>query len=369
MLRVERGQSWAERAEDAGEELVQGVDASEASLGILFASPHYQADRLIAAVQGGLGKVPVFGCTTAGEIGGRGFSSGSAVLMTLTSDRLRVGAGLQCGVSDSALRCGRDAAATAMSGVEKAAVAMAMVDGRTGHEEGFIAGVSTVTSGTPVLGGSASDDLASTPSARVFADGQAFADCGLVLALETEMPFSVLVSEHHDPTETRVVITDCDPWARLVHEINGRAAVEEFARIYGLALPLNNSTAGRYPFAQLVDGSPYLRSVMAVEGRSLRFACAVENGMVLRTTEPRGLVSSTAGALEGAETAVGGEIAAMIVFHCLGRYLEAEATGQVDELGALFAAHPVVGFNTFGEQVNALHVNHTVTALALGYDD
>ena len=40
-----------------------------------------------------------------------------------------------------------------------------------------------------------------------------------------------------------------------------------------------------------------------------------------------------------------------------------------DAVGDLLTQYPVVGFNTFGEQINTLHVNHTLTGLAFGTAD
>jgi hypothetical protein len=50
----------------------------------------------------------------------------------------------------------------------------------------------------------------------------------------------------------------------------------------------------------------------------------------------------------------------------VGRYFETEALGLTEAIGRELARDPIIGFNTFGEQINALHVNHTLAALAFG---
>jgi len=33
----------------------------------------------------------------------------------------------------------------------------------------------------------------------------------------------------------------------------------------------------------------------------------------------------------------------------------------------LYMEHNVIGFSTYGEQINGLHLNHTFTGVAIGY--
>jgi hypothetical protein len=49
------------------------------------------------------------------------------------------------------------------------------------------------------------------------------------------------------------------------------------------------------------------------------------------------------------------------------RRLETEREGIKDQIGAIFAANNVIGFATYGEQFNAMHVNQTFTGIAIGH--
>ena len=51
---------------------------------------------------------------------------------------------------------------------------------------------------------------------------------------------------------------------------------------------------------------------------------------------------------------------------CILRALELEEKQQKAEAGRLLAANNVIGFNTFGEQFQAMHVNQTFTGAAIG---
>ena len=94
MLVVKRGASRRPDPRAAVAELAEAIGDPEAAVALLFASPDYDADKVAAAASEALAPVPVLGCTSAGEIGADGFSSGGMVGLTLRSPRLRVGAGL-----------------------------------------------------------------------------------------------------------------------------------------------------------------------------------------------------------------------------------------------------------------------------------
>ena len=51
---------------------------------------------------------------------------------------------------------------------------------------------------------------------------------------------------------------------------------------------------------------------------------------------------------------------------CILRYLELDQRASRAAVDALLADHNVVGFATYGEQYNAMHVNQTFTGVAIG---
>jgi len=340
---------------------------------IYFASPHVDGDALASAMHGSFGGVPLVGCTTAGEIGCSGFAEGSVVAMSLSSEELRVGVGLAKSIMSSPLSAGQKAASQAATalGLDASAlksdrhVALTLIDGRAQVEESFVAGVAATIPQLEIVGGSASDIISGPPRTRIFVDGEAHESAGLVVLFESDIPFATVVTQHLIPTDKSVVVTASEPDSRLVLELDGRPAIEVYGELVGRG-DIDNQVAGISPFILQMGGQNYVRSVMAVEGNALRFACAVETGVVLRFVERDDLLATTEAALDEAREKVGGEIVGLIVFNCLGRYLEAEVNGLTGALGTLLARYPIIGFNTFGEQTGALHVNHTLTALAFG---
>ncbi len=372
-LGIRRGTSGHRDETRVAEQLASQVGDSAAVLVLVFASPHYDTDRLAAALARAFGAVPVVGCTTAGEIGPNGFASGSVVAMSFACAGLRVGVALTTDLGASALSGGREATLGALGalGISPDSarpdrhVAMTLVDGRSGQEELFIAGAAASAPRLRFVGGSASDDMGAVPRARILCEGRAWSNAGLVLAFDSSVPFSVISTDHLEAGPERLVVTRTDASGRLVHELNGYPARDYYEARAGLAR-VDATSASFAPLAYFVGGQRYIRSVMGVEGDSLRFACALNTGTVLRLTQGGDMIATTRSALRLAEQQVGGTIGALVVFNCLGRYLETEATGRTEAAGALLTEQPVIGFNTFGEQFNALHVNHTMTALVFG---
>jgi hypothetical protein len=244
-----------------------------------------------------------------------------------------------------------------------------MVDGRCGFEESFCLGSASTAPQIRFVGGSASDGFPVEPATRVFFDGRAHGDAGVVAVLEPGQPFTVIESEHMIPTELRTVVTAADHRRRVVHELDGVPAArryQELIRASGSDETLDDAVASSYPFAAYVAGRPYVRSVSRVMGDNLQFACAIEVGAVLRLMRPGDLVGTTERALAAAAAEVGGRPAAILAFSCLGRHREAQTRGLVAPLVALYRRAPLVGFHSFGEQAGALLVNHTLTGLMLG---
>jgi hypothetical protein len=81
---------------------------------------------------------------------------------------------------------------------------------------------------------------------------------------------------------------------------------------------------------------------------------------------PGDLIRQTTGDLASAAEKVGGSIGALLVFSCLGRHWEAAARNLDRELAGAYAHYGAVGCQSFGEQSGMLHVNHTLTGLAIG---
>jgi hypothetical protein len=77
------------------------------------------------------------------------------------------------------------------------------------------------------------------------------------------------------------------------------------------------------------------------------------------------MVTSAERELAQLGAAVGG-LDLVLGFECVLRRLEAENRQIKHKLSDLYRRHNIVGFHTYGEQYNAMHLNQTLTGVVIG---
>lgn len=362
--------SGTDAARVAGE-LAHDLAAPELALMVVFADWRLDPHVLARELQAAAGSAPVVGCSTLGVIApsARATDQPEAVAIGLYGDWLRVGIGVASELPKSALARSRDAVQAAAHGIGLAPeqldaqrhVAITFVDGKCGHEEAFCIGSAASAPQIRFVGGSAATELRSERKSYVWARGEALADAGIVVVLDCARPFEAVTSSHLNASEVRTIVTAAS--GRVIDELDGRPAVERLREIAGA---FDEAQPSEVSFARFVDSVPYVRSITRIEGKRIHLASAVEPGHVLRLMRPGDLIGQTRRDLARAAEAVGGKIAALFAFSCLGRHWDAAARHLDRELAAAYAEYPTVGFQSFGEQTGMLLVNHTLTGLAIG---
>jgi hypothetical protein len=164
-----------------------------------------------------------------------------------------------------------------------------------------------------------------------------------------------------------MVVTEADPVARVVSEINAEPAGEEYARIIGLRVDqLTPARFAESPVMVRVGGEYHARSIQRMnEDGSLTFYCAIDEGVVLTLARRQDIVEN----LDAFFAKVRGEMGAprlVVGFDCVLRSLEAEHRQTKHKLSRILSANNVVGFCTYGEHYRAMHVTQTFTALVFG---
>ena len=369
-LRVKRGHTQRSEAAAAIQDLHEQIGQPDARLTIVFASPDYDLTALGAAILHHF-PGPVLACTTAGEVSSSaGYAAGGLVGATLASDDLEVRThflpSLRAFVAAGARL---PDAFVAPPTDDRQRFALALLDGIAKLEEVVVAMVHSQLGNTPLVGGSAGDGLG-FGTTYVYDEGAFHAGAGIIARVDTTLPFSTFAVQHFVPTEQRLVITRADVETRTVHEINGEPAAEEYARLVGVPRDrLDNEVFAARPLALRLGDRVFLRSVQAVlPDDSLTFYCAIDSGLVLTLASPGDLVSGLRDRLETATADVRG-VGLVLGFDCVLRRLELEQTGQTSAACAVLARYPFLGFSTYGEQFNGLHMSQTLTGLCLGGAD
>ncbi len=212
------------------------------------------------------------------------------------------------------------------------------MDGLFGHEEQVAHSLQQGLGDLPVVGGSAADCL-DFERTYVYWDGRFSSDAAVLVLVATPLPLIEFKTQHFVATEERLVVTAADPERRLVHEINGLPAAQEYARLLGVdAAELGPAHFAASPVVVLIDGADYVRSIQRVEpGGGLKFYCAIERGVVLRVAKGVDLVHNLETALERVSAQIGPP-QLVLTFDCILRKLEIAQTGLQDAVGEVLRA-------------------------------
>jgi hypothetical protein len=201
----------------------------------------------------------------------------------------------------------------------------------------------------------------------VYFDGGFHADSAVLVLVTTPLPFRIFMTQHFVATEQRGVVTAADTERRIVAEIDGWPAAEAYARMVGA--DVHNLDPQRFaasPVVVPIGGTNYVRSIQkANPDGSLTFFCTIEEGVVLRAAQGVDLVENLEQAFAGIRAAIG-RPQLVIGCDCILRKLEIAQRGLVERVEAVFGDNNVIGFNGYGEQYCGVHVNQTLTAIAIG---
>jgi hypothetical protein len=374
-----RGGSQAPDARQAIAELHRLIGGPDIACAILFCSPQYDIDAIAAATREHFGDTPVFGCTTAGEIGPFGYINGGVcgigfpredfvVAATLIDDL----AGFELSSTIERTRAAaaeRDRAAAAAfpdSPIAPKGFALLLIDGLSVREEQVVSAVATTLGDTPLVGGSAGDDL-NFRRTWILYGGRFVTNAAVLILIATRRRVSVFKTEHFLNTERKVVVTRANPAARIVTELNAEPAAFEYARMVGLTGEnLSPRIFAAHPLMVRVGGLYHVRAIQKVNpDQSLTFFCAIDEGLVLTIARSVDVVHDLEDLFARIQTEVG-EPDLIIGCDCVLRNIEIEAQQLKGIVSELFVRNGVIGFCTYGEQFHSMHVNQTFTGVAIG---
>jgi hypothetical protein len=366
------------RADDpvaAARELRAQLAAPDLAGVLLFCSSHYDLPRLAEALQTEFGDTPVVGCTSSGEltpfgyldgtVTGVGFHSGAFVVSSLLIDGVSAVTPEDLHRDVRALMDQADADEARLDGPARR-MGVFLVDGLCGKEEMLTVALHDAMGEAPLIGGSTGDDLAFKET-FILHGGRFHPDAALLLLLSTTRPFRVFRHQHFTPTSQKMVVTEAQPASRIVTEINAEPAAQEYARIVGAPSDqLTPAVFAMHPVMVRAGGEHHVRSIQKVnDDGSLTFFCAIDEGIVLTVAEVGDMARGLEELFEGLRHEIGPP-ELVLAFDCVLRALEIEQKQLKASVSSVLLRNNVIGFSTYGEQFNAMHVNQTFTGVAIG---
>ena len=337
---------------------------------ILFVTPAADIDALAADAASAFDRATVIGCTTAGEIGAQGYTDEEIVAIGLPAGHFStetllfedIGALDRKELTDRALRARGRLASDAPLWTHE--FAFLLIDGLAMREDDLTDALSIGLGPVPLFGGSAGDGTRFEQTFLIH-DGTVYRDAAVLTVVRTDCPVKVFKLDHLEPSTERMVVTDADPSNRVVREINAEPAAREYARILGKDPDqLTTFTFAAHPLVVRIGGQHHVRANQRVaEHGDQVFFSALDEGLVLTLAEAKNINSHLETELTALSERETPEV--ILACDCILRRMEAQENQAITALSRTLAAHNVVGFNTYGEQLNGMHVNQTLTGVAI----
>ncbi|MCC6581450.1 MAG: FIST C-terminal domain-containing protein [Phycisphaeraceae bacterium] len=347
--------------------IVESAGTDAPALTVLFVDARYDLDGLAAALVEQI-HGPVLACTSAGhQIAERGLFDHGMVAATLVTDQLSatlvaIPNVAQFGVTETqavARQLGLDAPSRSWT-----RFGVALIDGMSFAEERVMALLYGASHGMNFVGGSAGDGQRFQKT-YVF-DGNRFVSGAAVVArVDTTLPCRTFGFQNFAPLDGRFVVTGAVAEKRQILELNGQPAASVYAAAIGYP-NLDAQVVSRHPLLLRWDDRFYARAIRGWDEQRLDLFCAIEEGMVVRIGEASDLSNTTVEQYTGLRTSLGTDPRIIVAFHCYQRRVELERSANLEHHIRLMSRYPLIGFCTYGEQYNGLHMNQTVTGFALG---
>lgn len=371
---IRSAQSSLDDPRQAVRELHAALWQERLELVLLFCSARHELDAVADEVDRLFGSTPVIGCTTAGEIGPAGFSKRSISGVSFSAEDCTAVIGSIDSLQDLTVEHGTAFVQELLQRLESRVADVGphntfgfmLIDGLSAREELTAHMLQQALGAIATCGGSAGDALRFRRT-HVFHNGRFRSDTAALAIVNTRLPFRVFKTQHFVRRSERLVVTGADAAQRIVTEINGWPAAHEYARAVGANFDeLNPARFAASPVVVRIDGNDYVRAIQSVgPDGSLKFYCAIDEGLVLRAAEGVDLVANLEDTLSRVRDEIGPP-QLLIACDCILRNLEIEQRGLRARVDEIMRRHHAVGFATYGEQFAGVHVNQTLTGIAIG---
>ena len=366
--------SGARDVELVAQELARQLIHPHLGFMLFFCSAEYDLQGLGEALEQHFGGISLIGCTSAGEITPQGYGRGCVSAVGFDHRSFSIASGLIDEMERFSLidaqqlveRLVGDCRNNELAPIKGHSFALTLLDGLSSREEVVLGALSAAFGSIPHFGGSAGDDNHLTHT-HVYYGGQFHTGAAVVVLFNTWLDFEVFSTHHIEPCDDKLVVTQADSASRKVYELNAAPAALEYAHLIGVALEdLDMQVFAAHPLAVRIGGQYYVRSIQRVnEDLSLSFYCAVENGIVLTAMRPGPLLANLQAVFDVLRQRLG-PLLLTIGCDCFLRRMEIEGADGVESVADFLRSQQVIGFNTYGEQFNGMHINQTFTGVAIG---
>ena len=337
---------------------------------MIFASPSYSAEALEVAFDKHWDGLPVYGCSTAGEIGQGGYNRDSIVAINFPKSHFEAHEVLYDLTVEKTLvdvsERTRQAEKVASHPKFKNKFGFLLIDGTSKLEDIVVAAIDVgLGASVPVFGGSAGDGM-QFDETFIFNHRRCHRNSALLLLVSTDFDVRGIGFDHFEPTDNRAVVTGAIPDQRILTELNGAPAAEEYARL--IEKPVNEISSTDFAENPLLirSGENYhVRSIkeFTPDGH-IEMLAAIDYGLIFYLGRGKELLRTLVSELSSV-TVKNKKPNLIVGFDCVLRRVEIEENDLSTEVSEILKQYNVIGFNTYGEQYIGVHVNQTFVGVAL----
>lgn len=362
------GLSASLNAREAVREALQQISTDGICFVLVFVPYHLEHDLVAKALREHLPNAPAFGCTTAGQITPFGYEDNALLIVAFPRQHFRCASHLIQPLKPVSIEETAHQARILNQRFPRAAnwnrFAITFADGMSKQEDVLTAALSSGLDDLQIFGGSAGHGL-EFDATYVLHSGSFQTDAASLIIVETDLEFVGLEFDHFLPTDTQLVVTDAQPEDRIVREINGSPAAQEYARLIGHNVSeLSPQIFAENPVLVRNHGSWHVRAIQQVNSDdSLSFLSAIECGLVLTLGRGKEILETLDTELS-VISATNTEPDFILGFDCVLRRLEIEQNDVAEDASTILQSHRVLGFNTYGEQHFGIHMNQTFVGIA-----
>ncbi len=373
-INIRKGVSQSPDPGLAARELYDALYQSDIKFAVFYCSPEYNLDILGSELKQRFGNINLIGCTTAGEITPNGYLHGSLTGFSLASEEFEAVTTCIDDLNAFDFAQGGELTQAMLSRLRQEGKAPSadntfgfmLIDGLSLREEIITSALHGALGNIPLFGGSAGDGI-DFRKTFIYHNGKFHEGRAVFSLIQTSLPFMVFKNEHFTATEEMLVVTAADVKQRIVYEFNAEPAADEYARLLDMSVEqLDPAVFATHPVVIRIGGQNFVRSIQKVNpDHSLTFYCAIDKGIVMRLARGGKLVDDMEQMFEEMQKKIG-QPELVISCDCILRRLEIEQTGIQEDVNRLAKANNMIGFSTYGEQFNGMHVNQTFSGVAIG---
>ncbi len=355
--------------EEAAKQALHKLGDQKPHFAIAFISSKYDYSKVLKGIKSIIGKVPLTGCSSAGEFNEEKVTKESVVIALISSSSYKFFTGIGKDVHIDRQKALLQACKMFPKEVPDFPYlsAIVLIDGLNGKGEEITQDALSIIGPTVKFSGGAAGDDLKFEKTHVFYEENAYTDALSLSLVASKKPVFIGLKHGHCPISPPLTITKAVD--NVLYEVDGKPAFQVWkhylrdkAKSQGIDVDKlqSSSDIGRFFLryeAGLLMGNGYkVRAPLSVnKDASLNFGATMIEGSLIRIMESPSKEEQIKSAKEAAEIALaaskGVKIAGAIIFDCAcrGIILERDFHKGIEAMRDVLGPIPLIGFETYGE--------------------